>query len=129
MSHLLTSKGILFPDWTGATPDGAQSFGTLEAALAYAAAHPVTPAVDIPGSVPKLAFRKALQRAGHNPSKVVKAIATITDATAQEEALSEWECSTVVSRSGPIVTACASYFGMTAAQMDTVFINSEPKYT
>ena len=127
MSHILTSTGVLFPDWSGATPDGAQSFGTLEAALSYAAAHPMTPAVDIPGSVPRLAFRKALQRAGYNPSKVVEAIATITNATAQEDALSEWECSTVVSRSGPIITACVAYFGMTAAQMDTVFLNSEPK--
>lgn len=41
MSHLLTSKGILFPDWTGPISSGDHVFDTIEDAALFAELNPV----------------------------------------------------------------------------------------
>ena len=80
--HKINSAGILFPNWTGEVVSGDQTFETMEAALAYAAAHPVAPTPEIaqPYCVLKDTIAMRIMKLGKVPAmrQFVKALDTDT---------------------------------------------------
>lgn len=80
----------------------------------------------IPQSVPMAAARKVLRAQGIKDADVRAAIAnsTMTDAK-KEDALIDWEFEPNVHRASPLVAALGPALGLTADQMDALFIAAD----
>ena len=59
---------------------------------------------------------------GHTEQDILNAIATITDATAQAQALIEWKYRDPFARNNPLWDQLGPTLGMTPAQIDAAFI-------
>ncbi len=84
---------------------------------------PAAPVVAPPPSVSMAQARKALILAGLLPD-VQAALESIPDATQRALALADWEYATVVRRESPLVVSMAAALGLTAGQVNDLFVTA-----
>jgi len=77
---------------------------------------------DVPHSVSMSQARKAMVLGGVSMASVATAISGIEDATQRELAQIDWEYSTTVRRTSPLITSLGPSLNLTDAQIDALFI-------
>ena len=76
----------------------------------------------VPQSVSKRQLRAACIHSGIMPEQIAAALAQIADPVARALAVNDWDCATEYERNHPMIAQMAGVFGLTAAQVDTLFI-------
>lgn len=84
--------------------------------------HQETPPVVVPDVVTNAQFRRALIRSNIMPSSVLAAIEAMPTGATREEARTQWEYANTIERGNPLIAQLAPAFGLTSAQVDSLFI-------
>ena len=117
VTNVVKSAGALAENWIQS--DSAGIGDTYENDQFTA---PEPPPAAIPKSVSMDQARKAMVLGGVSMASVATAISGIEDATQRELAQIDWECSTTVRRTSPLITSLGPSLNLTDAQIDALFI-------